>query len=174
MTMNNTRIAIGILVFILFLYVFMFTKNRSKDLQPYEGYEEGYEEEDYDEEDYDEEDYDEEDYDEEEYDEEDYDEEDYEDQEDFMEHPSRKRMLGSADLLPQPTLQGDTDFAKFAPLGGMNFLSSQRFLGMSTQGGSMRNSSHDLRRIIPIKKETVSPWNQSTIEPDLLRRPLDI
>jgi hypothetical protein len=175
MTMNNTQIAIGILVFIFFLYVFMSHKRGSRALQPYEGYtaEEEYDEEEYDEDEYDEEEYDEEEYDEEEYDEEEYDEEEY-GEERFTELPQR-RMLGSADLLPQPTLHGDSDFSKFAPrpLNG-NFLSAHRFIGADTTGSSMRNSSYDLRRIIPVKKQAVSPWNNSTIEPDKYRRPLDI
>ena len=42
---------------------------------------------------------------------------------------------------------------------------------MTTQ--TNRNANRDLRCSIPIPKEDICPWMNSTIEPDVSRRPLD-
>jgi len=39
--------------------------------------------------------------------------------------------------------------------------------GVNTNGGTLRNSSHDLRGEIACPKFIVSPWLHSTIEPDI-------
>jgi type IV pilus biogenesis protein CpaD/CtpE len=38
---------------------------------------------------------------------------------------------------------------------------------------SLRNSSYELRDTIPNPINVVGPWNQSTIDPDIQRRPLN-
>lgn len=55
-----------------------------------------------------------------------------------------------------------------------NFLTAGYHLGVNTQGQSLRNGSHDIRGdIAPNPRVNVSPWMQSTIEPDLSRKDLD-
>lgn len=83
-------------------------------------------------------------------------------------------MAVSADLLPKP-VGGSTDFGEFAPknLGQQNFLDAAKFIGIDTQGSSLRNATYDLRRPPAIPKTNVGPWNNSTLEADLYRRPLD-
>lgn len=80
----------------------------------------------------------------------------------------------SADLLPKPndSLQ---DFAEFAPkaLTGQNFLSPDKYIGLDTQGSSLKNASWDLRSEYPNPRVNVGPWQGSSIDPDLLRRPLE-
>ena len=80
----------------------------------------------------------------------------------------------AADLLPQPQ-QSDEDFSTYAPqaLQGQNFLSPQALVGVDTIGSSMKSASYDIRNTIPIPKKTVGPWQNSTIDPDLLKRPLN-
>lgn len=80
----------------------------------------------------------------------------------------------AADLLPQPQ-QSDEDFSTYAPqsLQGQNFLSPQALIGTDSVGSSLRNASYDLRNSIPIKKANVGPWQNSTIDPDVLKRPLN-
>lgn len=81
----------------------------------------------------------------------------------------------SADLLPKPVPTKD-DFSEFAPKGlmmGQNFLDAQKFIGINTQGSSLRNASHDLRSTPLIPKRAVGPWGESSIDPDLYRKPLE-
>ena len=86
-----------------------------------------------------------------------------------------KDVLSSKDLLPGGA---DSTWAQVVPAGqgsltDQNFLTSGHHIGMNTVGNSLRNASHDLRSEIPNPQAQVSPWNQTTIGPDLMRRPLD-
>jgi hypothetical protein len=86
-----------------------------------------------------------------------------------------KDVLSSADLLPA---SADSTWAQVVPAGqgaltDQNFLTSGHHIGMNTIGSSLRNASHDLRTEIPNPQVQVSPWNMTTIAPDLMRRPLD-
>lgn len=90
--------------------------------------------------------------------------------------PVTSQMWGAAtDLLPKPSV-AQANFGEFAPsdaLRGANFLDPVKFIGVDTQGSSLRNANYDLRSSLPIKKATVSPWLNSSYEPDLMRRPLE-
>lgn len=81
----------------------------------------------------------------------------------------------SVDLLPKPGTAQKGSFAEFAPkaLKAQNFLDCSRFVGVNTQGSSLRNASRDLRAAPVIPRAAVGPWSQSTIEADLLRKPLE-
>ena len=73
----------------------------------------------------------------------------------------------------------NSQFVQMNPLGqgdvsGQNFLTAGYHIGVNTQGQSLRNPNLSLRSEPPNPREIVSPWNQSTIEPDLNRRPLEI
>lgn len=86
-----------------------------------------------------------------------------------------KDVLSSSDLLPGGA---NSTWAQVVPAGqgalaDQNFLTAGHHLGMNTVGNSLRNSSWDLRSEIPNPQAQVSPWNQTTIGPDLMRRPLD-
>jgi hypothetical protein len=86
-----------------------------------------------------------------------------------------KDVLSSVDLLPGGA---NSTWAQVVPAGqgaltDQNFLTAGHHLGMNTVGNSLRNSSHDLRSELPNPQAQVSPWNQTTIGPDLMRRPLD-
>lgn len=88
--------------------------------------------------------------------------------------PTTGPMATSVDLLPKPT-SGSTDFGEFAPkdLGSQNFLDASKFIGVDTQGSSLRNANYSLRRDPPIPRSDIGPWAQSTIEADLYRKTLD-
>lgn len=80
------------------------------------------------------------------------------------------------DLLPAG--EGDNDFERLMPDGAPlqitgDILDFKHNAGIDTVGGSLRNANQQLRSdpIIP-KKDW--PIMNSTIEPDLYRRPLDI
>jgi hypothetical protein len=59
-------------------------------------------------------------------------------------------------------------------LKGKNFLSAGALIGINTVGQSMRNANYQLRSDPPNPQVKVSIWNQSTIEPDINRRALEI
>ena len=55
-----------------------------------------------------------------------------------------------------------------------NFLTAGYHVGINTVGQTRRNANYQLRSDPPNPQQPVSPWNISTIEPDLNRRPLEI
>jgi hypothetical protein len=59
-------------------------------------------------------------------------------------------------------------------LKGKNFLSAGALIGVNTVGQSLRNANLQLRAEPPAPQIPVSVFNNSTIEPDLARRPLDL
>jgi hypothetical protein len=86
-----------------------------------------------------------------------------------------KDVLSSRDLLPA---SADSTWAQVVPAGqgaltDQNFLTAGHHVGMNTVGNSLRNPSYDLRSELPNPQVQVSPWMQTTIGPDLMRRPLD-
>ena len=85
--------------------------------------------------------------------------------------------LDSADLLPKDA--ANSRWAAANPsgqgsVGDANLLSSGWHIGINTISSSLRNASHDLRSTPPNPQIPVSPFLNSTVEPDLLRKPLEI
>lgn len=79
-------------------------------------------------------------------------------------------------LLPKPEIPGQKSWDVNAPnniLANQNFLSATQQIGVDTVLGSLRNPSYDIRNDIPNPINVVSPWNQTTILPNLEKRPLD-
>lgn len=85
----------------------------------------------------------------------------------------RDKSLTAADLLPKdaanstwaqvvPAAQGDVD--------NQNYLSAGFHAGINTISSSKKIASHDLRSSPPNPKLAVSPWMNSTVEPDQSRR----
>ena len=112
------------------------------------------------------------------------DENDNEQPEDVKDEPSQKQpvqcyprdTLSAAQLLPNdaansayaqvnPSGQGDADSA--------NYLTAGSIIGINTVGTSNRNANLQVRSEPPNSQLKVSPWNQTTIDPDLSRRPLE-
>jgi hypothetical protein len=56
----------------------------------------------------------------------------------------------------------------------MNFLDSGYLAGINTVSGSLRNANQQLRSEPPNPTNLVSPWMNTTIEPDLMRAPFEI
>ena len=87
-----------------------------------------------------------------------------------------KDVLSSADLLPQ---DANSLYAQVNPSGqgslqDQNFLTAGYHVGINTVGQSLRNASRQLRSEPPNPQVKVSPWNQTTVEPDINRRPMEI
>jgi hypothetical protein len=86
-----------------------------------------------------------------------------------------REQLNPMDLLPEDT---NSQWAQVNPKGagdiqGKNFLSAGALIGVNTIGQSLRNANLQLRAEPPCPQVQVGPWLQSTIEPDLNRRPLE-
>lgn len=84
-------------------------------------------------------------------------------------------IVDAQELMPA---DANSKFAKLNPAGqgsvsGQNFLNAGHHIGVNTVGQSLRNASHDIRQTPPNPRDVVSPWMQSTIAPDLMRRPLE-
>ena len=83
-------------------------------------------------------------------------------------------------LSPEDLLPGDANsmWAKNTPATGdlkdQNFLTAGYHVGVNTVGQSLRNANRQLRSEPPNPQVKVSPWMQTTIDPDMNRRPLEI
>jgi len=86
-----------------------------------------------------------------------------------------QKELSSKDLLPKNELQNWSENT-ISPdlLKEKNFLSAGHHIGINTVGQSLRNANYGLRSEPANPQIQVSPFLQSTIVPDLTRRPLEI
>lgn len=80
----------------------------------------------------------------------------------------------ASSLLPRE-ISSNEDFGQFAPqdiLKGQNFLEPRNQIGFpETTGGALRNANQQIRAEPPNPKSPFT-WNNSTIVPDLMQRPL--
>jgi hypothetical protein len=83
----------------------------------------------------------------------------------------------ASSLLPMPNqqneLEGFNDCNVTNVLANQVFLTPSGVMGTNTVAGSLRNGNQDLRSEPPNPVLAVGPWMNSTIYPDLLRRPLE-
>ena len=84
-------------------------------------------------------------------------------------------------LTPGELLPGDANskWAQSVPagqgeLGDQNFLTAGYHVGVNTVGQTLRNANRQLRSEPPNPQMKVSPWLQTTIDPDVNRRPMEI
>ena len=79
-----------------------------------------------------------------------------------------------SDLLPKDI---NSDWSNVNPanadLKNINLLSAGQLIGINTVGSSLRNPSLQERSEPIIPKTNIGPWNNSTIDADTLRRPLE-
>jgi hypothetical protein len=80
------------------------------------------------------------------------------------------------ELLPKDT---NSQWAQLNPSGkgelaNVNLLKAGYHIGIDTVGQSLRNANLQIRSEPPNPQLSVGPWNQSTIEPDFMRPPLEI
>ena len=97
----------------------------------------------------------------------------------FSEIPSEcypKDVLTSAELLPN---DANSKWAQVAPSGqgslqDKNFLTAGYHVGINTVGQTLRNANRQLRSEPPNPQQQVSPWGQTTIEPDSNRKQFEV
>jgi len=87
-----------------------------------------------------------------------------------------KEMLTPEELKPQDnsSLWAQVNPEGEGSLKGRSFLQAGHHIGINTVGQTMRNANLQLRSEPPNPQVLVSPWNQTTIEPDVNRKPLEI
>lgn len=81
-----------------------------------------------------------------------------------------------ADLLPKDT---NSQWAQLNPAGkgdlaNINLLKAGYHIGIDTVGQTLRNANLQIRSEPPNPQLSVGPWNNSTIEADFLRVPLEL
>ena len=91
-------------------------------------------------------------------------------------YPQQK--LKPEDLLPTDENKAIQEFNIAQPVGegilqGVNMLDSSYHIGTNTVGQSLRNANLSFRSEPPNPQVNVSPWMNTTIGPDLPRRPLE-
>ena len=89
-----------------------------------------------------------------------------------------QNVANPADLLPKDE---NSKFAELNPnvmtsegVAGGDMLEAGYHIGLDTIGQSMRNANLQLRSDPVIAKSDIGPWNQSTIEGDSTRQPMEI
>jgi hypothetical protein len=87
-----------------------------------------------------------------------------------------KDQLMPDDLLPKDV---SSTWAQVNPVGvgtlkDRNFLQAGHHVGINTVGQTLRNANLQLRSEPPNPQVRVSPWMQTTIEPDTNRKPFEI
>ena len=92
-------------------------------------------------------------------------------------YPQQK--LKPEDLLPAQESKAIQEFNIAQPIGegilaDVNLLDAGAHIGINTVGQSLRNANLQLRSEPPNPQVNVSPWSNTTIGPDLPRRPLEI
>jgi hypothetical protein len=89
---------------------------------------------------------------------------------------STPNIQNPAELLPKDT---NSQWAQLNPSGkgelaNINLLKAGYHIGIDTIGQTLRNANLQIRSEPPNPQLNVGPWNQSTIEPDFMRVPLEL
>jgi hypothetical protein len=89
---------------------------------------------------------------------------------------STPNVQNPAELLPKDS---NSQWAQLNPSGkgelsNINLLKAGYHIGIDTIGQTLRNANLQIRSEPPNPQLSVGPWNNSTIEPDFMRPPLEI
>jgi hypothetical protein len=89
---------------------------------------------------------------------------------------SPSNIQNPAELLPK---DANSQWAQLNPSGkgelaNVNLLKAGYHIGIDTVGQTLRNANLQIRSEPPNPQLSVGPWNQTTIEPDFQRVPLEI
>ena len=89
---------------------------------------------------------------------------------------SKPNIQNPAELLPKDS---NSQWAQLNPSGkgelaNINLLKAGYHIGIDTIGQTLRNANLQIRSEPPNPQMNVGPWNNSTIEPDFMRVPLEL
>lgn len=87
---------------------------------------------------------------------------------------NNQQMMDPKDLLPKDNNNEWSNIMPNNDLKNVHMLNSGHHIGINSVGSSLRNANLQLRSEPVIPQSNVGPWNNTTIEPDNLRRPLEI
>jgi hypothetical protein len=87
---------------------------------------------------------------------------------------NNQQMMDPKELLPK---DGNNEWSSIAPskdLKNIHMLNAGHHIGINSVGSSLRNANLQIRSEPVIPQSNVGPWNNTTIEPDNMRRALEI
>ena len=87
---------------------------------------------------------------------------------------TQNQVVDPSELLPK---DNNSEFSKLNPTSSdlnINLLTAGEHQGINTVGTSLRNANLQLRSEPANPQQNVGPWNNTTIQPDMDRRPLEI
>ena len=87
---------------------------------------------------------------------------------------NNQQMTDPKELLPK---DGNNEWSSIAPskdLKNVHMLNAGHHIGINSVGSSLRNANLQIRSEPVIPQSNVGPWNNTTIEPDNMRRALEI
>lgn len=94
-----------------------------------------------------------------------------------MTYPMCNGDITASDLLPKHSDANEFENRHpegVGPLADKNFISAGYHIGVNTIGSNLKNANVSLRSEPANPQTPVSPWNQSTINPDVYRRGFEI
>lgn len=83
-------------------------------------------------------------------------------------------MMDPKELLPTDNNNEWSNIMPNNDLKNVHMLNAGHHVGINTVGSSLRNANLQIRSEPVIPQQNLGPWNNTTIEPDNLRRPLEI
>lgn len=87
---------------------------------------------------------------------------------------SAQQVVDPKELLPKNTEWSNLNPQGSGDLQQVNLLKAGHHAGINTVGNTLRNANLQLRAEPPNPQTSVSPWMNTTIEPDLMRVPIDM
>jgi hypothetical protein len=87
---------------------------------------------------------------------------------------NNQQMMDPKDLLPKDSNNEWSDIMPQNDLKDVKMLNAGHHIGINTVGSSLRNPNLQIRSEPVIPQTNIGPWNNTTIEPDNLRRPLEL
>jgi len=93
--------------------------------------------------------------------------------------PPPRKQLSAADLLPTEQASAIQEFNIAAPIGegilqDINSLKAGYHIGIDTVGQTLRNANRQVRSEPSNPQIAISPFMNSTIAPDLMRKPFEL
>ena len=88
----------------------------------------------------------------------------------YIQPPSTSKLLAD-ELLPRDQYEGEEGTIVNTDVLDEQYLDATATIG--TMSSTLRNANYDLRCAPPIPRVQVGPWQQTTMEPDPFRKPLE-
>ena len=87
---------------------------------------------------------------------------------------NNQQLSDPKELLPKDSNNEWSNIMPSNDLKNVQMLNAGHHIGINSVGSSLRNANLQLRSEPVIPQTNIGPWNNTTIEPDSMRRPLEI